>query len=141
MNYVDASLPPAPAKSTVPTVPDNPDAEPDGSPSEPGPSKPNRGKKPGQNGAMGKGFRMLFGNVVNEIKAWQSFTPARASAKLRGLLINPLAAELLDTCDESFIANCSDALALRVRTLEPEQFDAELGRLVAQVEAGGQALR
>ena len=83
---------------------------------------------------------MLFANVVSEIKSWENFNPQKARARLRTLLIHPMAAELLgdgpyDEGTETFITSCSDALAIRVRELDPEHFEAELGRLAAQIQA------
>lgn len=130
--YVDASLPPVPAKSTIDPGPANPEPSPD----DPARSKPNGKPKPGQSGAMGSGFRALFGNVVSELKGWEVFSAKRASAKLRGLLIDPIAAELNISGDDVFLASCADALALRVRAIEPEQVDGELHRLAMQIEAG-----
>lgn len=140
--YVDANGPPAPAPGAPKPALQQGEPKPGESPADPAQSEPNRGPKPGKSGAMGNGFKMLFSNVVNEIKGWSAFNPGRASAKLRGLLIYPMAAELIgdgpyDEGVESFITSCSDALAMRVRALEPEQFEAERGRLAAQITACG----
>lgn len=135
--YVDANAPPPPPPKPA-LAPGEP--KPGESQDDPAQSPPNRVAKPGKSGAMGNGFKTLFANVANELKTWQTFNPGRASAKLRGLLIYPMAAELLgdgpyEEGMESFITSCSDALAMRVRALEPEQFEAELGRLAAQILA------
>lgn len=135
--YIDANGPaPPPPKPALAA----PEPKPGQSPADPGQSPSNPEPKSAKNGAMGNGFKVLFGNVVNELKTWQTFHPGRASAKLRGLLIYPMAAELLgdgpyDEGVENFITACADALAQRVRGLEPEQFEDELGRLAAQIQA------
>ena len=141
-SYIDANAPlPAPAPAKLPAEPETkPEPKPGQTPADPGQSPPNRKPKPAKSGAMGAGFKLLFANLVGELRGWEKYLPARASTKLRALLIAPLAAELLgdgpyDEALEGFLANCSDALAQRVRELEPAQFDAELGRLEALILA------
>lgn len=131
--YVDANAPPPPPPK--PALPAEP--EPKQSDDDSGQTPPNRQAKPGKNGAMGPGFKVLLSHLVGELKGWETFSAKRAAAKLRGLLLDPLAAELCgdDVPDEAFLTSCADALAQRVRGLEPEQFEAELGRLAAQIEA------
>jgi HK97 family phage portal protein len=146
VNYVDANAPPKPEAAGIdpakdpgkePTDPANPDpSKQDPSKQDPGRSPANPRPKPGKS----SGFRVLLANIVREIQGWQAFNPGRAAAKLRGVLIEPLAAELgMDMGRESsreIIVSSSDALALRVRDIPPEKIAEELEHLVYLLEEG-----
>jgi HK97 family phage portal protein len=140
VNYIAVDAPNQPGATATPGKEEFDPTNPNPDQSEPDPNKtePNPKPKPKKNGAVGAGFKVLLTNLVSELKGWESFSPKRASAKLRGLVIDPLAAELLTDVGDSekaFLASCADALALRVRTLELTDVDAELARLVAQISA------
>ena len=129
VNYVDANAPaPKPEPKTLDPgkEPADPDpANPDPSRSDPAKSTPNPRPKPGKSGAM----TVLLGNLVGEIQAWESFSPKRAAAKLRGLLIEPMAADSEPPLDAAYLTQLADELALRVRDLKPEKISAELEAL------------
>ena len=132
-SYVDANAPIAlPAKPALPAEPKPGEPKPG---EEPGPNPPNPKTKPGKSGAIGNGFKVLLTNIVGELQGWESFNAKRAAAKLRGLLLDPLAAELLDGTapDDAMLNRCAEGLAERVRHLQPEQFEAELERLAQQI--------
>ena len=158
INYVDANAPPPPPpkpnlalpdKDKNDDDPDNPDKDGNGndgndnkdrSRTSPGqsPANPpaNPRQKPGKSGANHTGFRLLFSNLVAELKSWESFHARRAATKLQGTLINPLAAELLaGEADSVILAGCADALAQRIRAIEAADLEVEFDRLVAQIEA------
>jgi HK97 family phage portal protein len=137
VNYVDANAPPKPEAKVDPANPDDPPADPanpDPSKRDPGRSPANPRPKPGKS----SGFRVLLANVVREIQGWQAFNPGRAAAKLRGVLLEPLAAELgVDIAvNAELMVSCSDALALRVRDIPPEKIAEELEHLVYLLEEG-----
>ena len=137
--YVDANAPVPPPKELKPGTGDDP-ANDDPSQPDPGksPANPpaNPRVKPGKSGQLGAGFKVLLANVAGEIQGWQAFNPARAAAKLRGVLIGPLAAELGLELDGELLAGCSDALALRIRDLKPEKIGEELDHLVYLLQEG-----
>lgn len=108
-------------------------------PANPGTNKPTSTPDPAANGgeskSIAKGYKKLFSNVISEIKSWDTFTAKRASAKLRGLVLEPIAADVEGEIPVEKLSACADALALRAKALNEEQFDAELEQLVTQIRS------
>jgi HK97 family phage portal protein len=108
-------------------------------PADPGTNKPTSTSDPAANGGeskgIAKGYKKLFSNVISEIKSWDTFTAKRASAKLRGLVLEPIAADVEGEIPVEKLSACADALALRAKALNEDQFDAELEQLVTQIRS------
>jgi HK97 family phage portal protein len=108
-------------------------------PAVPSTNKPTSTPDPAVNGSesksIAKGYKKLFSNVISEIKSWDTFTAKRASAKLRGLVLEPIAADVEGEIPVEKLSACADALALRAKALSEEQFDAELEQLVTQIRS------
>jgi HK97 family phage portal protein len=132
MNFVDANAPPPPPEpkakpGDVKTNPDEPNpAEPDES--NPSQSPANPAPKRRKSDANWAGFQVLLANIAGEIRGWNSFSPKRATAKFRGLLVEPLAAALEVTADHDLLECCANVLTARV--LEAENLNAELDRVI-----------
>jgi len=116
VNYQATDEPPQPRPAAVPPV----------EPNEP-PEPPTPKKKPGS-----AFFHVVLANLTNELKAWENFSSKRAAAKLRGLLVEPMAAELGCTNSE-LMSNLAADLSERIRTLEPAAIDSELDRLIGEL--------
>lgn len=115
LNYRDISQPVPVANPTTPT----PDPAANAKPS----------------GAAGRGYRRLLSNIIGDIKGWESFNAKRATAKIKGLLLEPLAADLNNQeTPAQVLAECAEALALRAISLEDHHLDAELEQLVMKLK-------
>lgn len=108
-------------------------------PANPGTNKPTSTPVPdpsgGESKSIAKGYKKLFSNVIGEIKSWEVFNAKRASAKLRGLVLEPIAADVEGALSVEKLSACADALALRAQSLNENQFDAELEQLIKQIHS------